>query len=63
MTKIAIIYEKQGNNEEVLRYYTKSLAIMKIIYGDKPHADIAQSLKSIGLIYGKQGKNEEAFRY
>ena len=50
----------QGNYEEALIYYKKSLKIRKEI-GDKK--GIAASLNNIGIIYNRQGNYEEAFIY
>jgi tetratricopeptide (TPR) repeat protein len=57
---IALIYDSQGNYEEALEIYTKSLDIKTRIYGGDNHLDVAASYNNIGTVYESLGKYEEA---
>ncbi|MHA1719532.1 MAG: tetratricopeptide repeat protein [Promethearchaeota archaeon] len=50
----------QGNFEDVLDYYKKSLKFFKKI---ENYSEIGNSLNSIGIFYDKQGKYEKALEY
>ncbi len=57
---IGFIYEKQGEYEKALKYYTKSLDISRELADTNK---IAQGLNNFGLIYKRLGNYDKALEY
>jgi serine phosphatase RsbU (regulator of sigma subunit) len=59
-TNTAIIYENQGNIQQALKYYTKSVKLFEFLNDKAGEADL---LASLGQIYKNQGETEKAIVY
>lgn len=64
MIKIAIFFDdKLNQHEKALEYFLKSLEMRKMMFDDRDHLKIAQSLHSIGLMYGKMKQQEKSLEF
>jgi tetratricopeptide (TPR) repeat protein len=60
LNNIGYIYQQQGELEQALRYYERTLILDEQV-GDP--ASIATTLNNIGYVYDAQGELEQALRY
>ena len=58
--ELGLGYFSQGEYAEALKYFCKSLAIQRAVYGDSDHPAIATSYNNIGSVYQSQGEYAKA---
>lgn len=59
---MAIVFQKQQRYDLALDYHARDLRIMKRLFGDRPHPDVATSRKCLGVTLAAMGYHELALK-
>ncbi|WP_375334054.1 tetratricopeptide repeat protein [Candidatus Tisiphia endosymbiont of Xenochironomus xenolabis] len=57
------IYNNFGNGDKSIEQFQYCLEMMKLIYKDQPHPDVATSLNNLGIAYNAKGQYDKAIEY